>query len=136
MVIAVEKTLDVQKLKKMFKRSVSSISGHAFTVKQPLLFVKRGGGGEGGSYRLVFCSLNLNRLRATFTFKHFCGLKAFIVSIRKSEFNCLNFILWCLEMILSCHKYSVILYLQQHNTGRRLSSVYQLYEQGCGCSSR
>lgn len=53
-VIAVEKTLDVQKLKKMFKRSVSSISGHAFTVKQPLLFVKRGGGGEGGELSLRF----------------------------------------------------------------------------------
>ena len=52
MVIAVEKTLDVQKLKKMFKRSVSSISGHAFTVKQPLLFVKRGG--EGGELSLRF----------------------------------------------------------------------------------
>lgn len=52
-VIAVEKTLDVQKLKKMFKRSVSSISGHAFTVKQPLLFVKRGGG-NGGELSLPF----------------------------------------------------------------------------------
>lgn len=53
MVIAVEMKLDVQKLKKMFKRSVSSISGHAFTVKQPLLFVKRGGGG-GGELSLRF----------------------------------------------------------------------------------
>lgn len=135
MFIAVEMKLDVQKLKKMFKRSVSSISGHSLSSNLCCL-LNGGGGGMGGSYRFLFCSLNLNRLRATFTFKHFCGLKAFIVSIRKSEFNCLNFILWCLEVILSCHKYSIILYLQQHNTGLRLSSVYQLYEQGCGCSSR
>ena len=74
MVIAVEMTLDVQKLKKMFKRSVSSISGHSLSSN--LCCLLNGGGGEGrGSYRFLFCSLNLNRLRATLTFKHFCGLK-------------------------------------------------------------
>ena len=73
-VIAVEMTLDVQKLKKMFKRSVSSISGHSLSSNLCCL-LNGGGGGKGGSYRFLFCSLNLNRLRATFKFKHFCGLK-------------------------------------------------------------
>lgn len=73
MVIAVEMKLDVQKLKKMFKRSVSSISGHSLSSN--LCCLLNGGGGMGGSYRFLFCSLNLNRLRATFTFNHFYGLK-------------------------------------------------------------
>ena len=70
MVIAVEMKLDVQKLKKMFKRSVSSISGHSLSSNLCCLLNV-----AGGSYRFLFCSLNLNRLRATFKFKHFCGLK-------------------------------------------------------------
>ena len=45
-VIAVEKTLDVQKLKKMFKRSVSSISGHSLSSN--LCCLLNGGGGRGG----------------------------------------------------------------------------------------
>ena len=43
-VIAVEKTLDVQKLKKMFKRSVSSISGHSLSSN--LCCLLNGAGGE------------------------------------------------------------------------------------------
>ena len=51
-VIAVEKTLDVQKLKKMFKRSVSSISGHSLSSN--LCCLLNGGGGEGGELSLRF----------------------------------------------------------------------------------
>ena len=46
MVIAVEMTLDVQKLKEMFKRSVSSISGHPLSSN--LCCLLNGGGGEWG----------------------------------------------------------------------------------------
>lgn len=46
-VIAVEMKLDVQKLKKMFKRSVSSISGHSLSSNLCCL-LNRGGGGEWG----------------------------------------------------------------------------------------
>ena len=46
-VIAVEMTLDVQKLKKMFKRSVSSISGHSLSSNLCCL-LNGGGGGRGG----------------------------------------------------------------------------------------
>ena len=51
MVIAVEMTLDVQKLKKMFKRSVSSISGHSLSSNLCCLLK---GGGEGGELSLRF----------------------------------------------------------------------------------
>lgn len=45
--IAVEMKLDVQKLKKMFKRSVSSISGHSLSSNLCCL-LNGGGGGRGG----------------------------------------------------------------------------------------
>lgn len=47
MVIAVEMKLDVQKLKKMYKRSVSSISGHSLSSNLCCL-LNGGGGGEWG----------------------------------------------------------------------------------------